>query len=170
MLAKSNTYLGVRGANRGATLSAGWGGMWMQSTGGTPANVVGATHPKETVIFNWGYSTSGSSIDSKPYPIPNRSLVEGMSSLPANSVLDRVGNALYRARYGSKWIGEWACATTLSSSPCPASWSTRPPAGRFTRSRWAGWLLARRPPMVDTQQTGDRAIGPRCHRCIGGTR
>jgi VCBS repeat-containing protein len=147
--AKSATWLDVLGAGRGATLGAGWGNMWMKSTGGMPVNVVGATHPTERVVFNRGYSTSGPSIDSRPYAIPNRPLVEGMPSLPAwdrhllvfqegtcvsqelynvangvempaNSVLDGVGNALYRVRYGSKWIAEAGVHYDMSSSLYPA--------------------------------------------------
>ncbi|TDO14611.1 VCBS repeat-containing protein [Mycobacterium sp. BK086] len=148
--AKSATWLDVLGASRGATLSAGWGTMWMKSTGGMPVNVVGATHPTESVVFNRGYSTSGPSIDNRPYAIPNRPLVEGMPSLPAwdrhllvfqegtcisqelynvangvelpaNSPLDGVGNALYRARYGSKWIAEAGVHYDMSSPLYPAS-------------------------------------------------
>jgi VCBS repeat-containing protein len=148
--AKSATWLDVLGAGRGATLGANWGNMWMKSTGGMPVNVVGATHPTEKVVFNRGYSTSGPSIDSRPYAIPNRPLVEGMPSLPAwdrhllvfqqgtcvsqelynvangvempaNSVLDGVGNALYRARYGSTWIAEAGVHYDMSSPLYPAS-------------------------------------------------
>lgn len=147
--AKSGTWLDVLGAGRGATLGAGWGNMWMKSTGGMPVNVVGATHPRETVVFNRGYSTSGPSIDSRPYAIPNRPIVEGMPSLPAwdrhllvfqegtcisqelynvangvelpaNSALDGIGNALYRVRYRSKWIAEAGVQYDMSSSLYPA--------------------------------------------------
>ena len=147
--AKSGTYLELLGAGRGATFHAGWGNMWMKSTGGMPVNVVGATHPKESVVFNRGYSTSGPSIDSRPYAIPNRPIVEGMPSLPAwdrhllvfqegtcisqelynvangvempaNSLLDGIGNALYRARYGSKWIAEAGVHVDMSSPLYPA--------------------------------------------------
>lgn len=147
--AKSATWLDVLGAGRGATLGAGWGNVWMKSTGGMPVNVVGAAHPTERVVFNRGYSTSGPSIDSRPYAIPNRPLVEGMPSqpawdrhllvfqegtcisqelynvangveLPANSVLDGVGNALYRVRYGSRWIAEAGVHYDMSSPLYPA--------------------------------------------------
>ncbi|PND55017.1 hypothetical protein CRM90_25060 [Mycobacterium sp. ENV421] len=149
VLAKSSTWLGVLGAGRGATLGANWGNQWMKSTGGMPVNVVGATHPTETVIFNRGYSTSGPSIDPRPYAIPNRPIVEGMPALPAwdrhllvfqegtcisqelynvangvempaNSPLDGVGNALYRARYGSKWIAEAGVHYDMSSPLYPS--------------------------------------------------
>lgn len=148
--AKSAIWLDVLGAGRGATLGAGWGNMWMKSTGGMPVNVVGATHPTESVVFNRGYSTSGPSIDSRPYAIPNRPIVEGMPSLPAwdrhllvfqegtcisqelynvangvempaNSPLDGVGNALYRVRYGSKWIAEAGVHYDMSSPLYPAA-------------------------------------------------
>ncbi|WP_158230545.1 Ig-like domain-containing protein [Mycobacterium sp. shizuoka-1] len=150
VLPKSGTWLDVLGASRGATLGAGWGSMWMKSTGGMPVNVVGANHPTETVVFNRGYSTSGPSIDKRPYAIPHRPIVEGMPSLPAwdrhllvfqqgtcisqelynvangvempaNSVLDGVGNALYRVRYGSKWIAEAGVHYDMSSPLYPAS-------------------------------------------------
>ncbi|APE17923.1 hypothetical protein BOH72_24345 [Mycobacterium sp. WY10] len=149
VLANSDTWLDVLGASRGATLGASWGRQWMKSTGGMPVNVVGATHPTETVIFNRGYTTSGPSIDSRPYAIPNRPIVEGMPSLPAwdrhllvfqegscvsqelynvangvempaNSLLDGVGNALYRVRYGSKWIAEAGVHYDMSSPLYPA--------------------------------------------------
>ncbi|MCX2932052.1 Ig-like domain-containing protein [Mycobacterium sp. CVI_P3] len=148
VLAQSDGWLDMLGANRGATLGANWGNMWMKSTGGMPVNVVGAAHPTETVVFNRGYSTSGPSIDSRPYAIPNRPLVEGMPSLPAwdrhllvfqegtcvsqelynvangvempaNSLLDRIGNFLYRVRYGSKWIAEAGVHYDMSSALYP---------------------------------------------------
>lgn len=87
VLAKSGTWLSVLGADRGATLRATWGGEpWMGSIGGMPVNVVGASRPAERVIFNRGLSTSGPSIDDRPYAIPDYPIVEGMGSAGAGTV------------------------------------------------------------------------------------
>ena len=87
VLAKSRTWLSVLGADRGATLRATWGGEpWMGSIGGMPVNVVGASRPAERVIFNRGLSTSGPSIDDRPYAIPDYPIVEGMGSAGAGTV------------------------------------------------------------------------------------
>ena len=84
VLAKSGTWLSVLGADRGATLRATWGGEpWMGSIGGMPVNVVSASQRTERVIFNRGLSTSGPSIDDRPYAIPDYPIVEGMG--PAGS-------------------------------------------------------------------------------------
>lgn len=149
VLTQSDTWLDVLGANRGATLRAAWGGEpWMGSTGGMPVNVVGASHPLETVIFNRGYSTSGPGIDDSPYAIPDHPLVEGMPDvpawdrhllvfqegtcisqelynvangveLPANSILDGLGNAAYAALYGSAWIAEAGVHVDMNSPLYP---------------------------------------------------
>ena len=87
VLAKSGTWLSVLGADRGATLRATWGGEpWMGSIGGMPVNVVGASRPAERVIFNRGLSTSGPSIDDRPYAIPDYPIVEGMGFAGAGTV------------------------------------------------------------------------------------
>lgn len=87
VLAKSDTWLSVLGADRGATLRATWGGEpWMGSVGGMPVNVVGASQRTERVIFNRGLSTSGPSIDDRPYAIPDYPIVEGMGSAGAGTV------------------------------------------------------------------------------------
>jgi VCBS repeat-containing protein len=87
VLAKSGTWLSVLGADRGATLRATWGGEpWMGSIGGMPVNVVGASRPAERVIFNRGLSTSGPSIDDRPYAIPDYPIVEGMGLAGAGTV------------------------------------------------------------------------------------
>lgn len=149
VMTESDTWLDVLGANRGATLRAAWGGEpWMGSTGGMPVNVVGASHPLETVIFNRGYSTTGPGIDNTPYAIPDHPLVEGMPDvpawdrhllvfqegtcisqelynvangveLPANSILDGLGNAAYAALYGSAWIAEAGVHVDMSSPLYP---------------------------------------------------
>ncbi len=133
----------------GGTLHPGFGGsLWMGSTGGMPVNVVSADHPVETVIFNRGYSTSGPSIDDRPYAIPDRPLVEGMPDvpawdrhllvfqkgtcisqelynvangveLPAAGVLDGLGNAAYAALWGSSWIAEAGVHVDMSSGLYP---------------------------------------------------
>lgn len=132
------------------TLHAGWGRPpWQGSSGGMPVNVVGPQHPTETVIFNRGYSTSGPSIDDRPYAIPDRPLVEGMPDvpawdrhllvfqegscisqelynvangveLPAAGVLDALGNAAYAALWGSAWIAEAGVHVDMSSPLYPA--------------------------------------------------
>jgi len=87
VLAQSGTWLSVLGADRGATLRATWGGEpWMGSIGGMPVNVVGASQRTERVIFNRGLSTSGPSIDDRPYAIPDYPIVEGMGSAGAGAV------------------------------------------------------------------------------------
>lgn len=87
VLAKSGTWLSVLGADRGATLRATWGGEpWMGSIGGMPVNVVSASQRTERVIFNRGLSTSGPSIDDRPYAIPDYPIVEGMGSAGAGTV------------------------------------------------------------------------------------
>jgi VCBS repeat-containing protein len=132
VLAKSATWTRLLGGN----LFAAWGGdQWMGNTAGMPVNTVSATRARETVIFNRGYTTSGPSIDSTPYAIPDYPLVEGMPSapawdrhllvfqegtcvsqelynvangveLPANGFGDALANSLYASRYGSAWIAE----------------------------------------------------------------
>lgn len=146
VLAKSDTWTALLGG----TLIAGWGGEpWMGNTAGMPVNVVGADRPTERVIFNRGYSTSGPSIDDRPYAIPDYPLVEGMPSvpawdrhllvfqegtcisqelynvangveLPANSVPDALGNAVYANVYGSAWIAEAGVQVDMSSPLYPA--------------------------------------------------
>lgn len=148
--AQSVAWLNILGASRGATLNANWGKTWQSTTGGMPVNVIGASARPETVIFNRGYSTSGPSIDSRPYAIPDRPIIEGMPSLPAwdrhllvfqegtcisqelynvangvempaNSFLDAIGNAIYRAMYGSSWIAEAGVHYDMSSPYYPAT-------------------------------------------------
>ena len=150
VMAQSSAWLGVLGAGRGATLRANWGNTWMNATAGMPVNVVSATQPTEKVIFNRGYSTSGPSIDSRPYAIPDRPVIEGMPSypawdrhllvfqpgtcvsqelynvangveLPANSFLDGLGNAVYRAIYGSSWIAEAGVHYDMNSGLYPVT-------------------------------------------------
>ena len=133
----------------GGTLRAAWGGNpWMGNTAGMPVNIVGPDRPGETVIFNRGVSSSGPSIDSRPYAIPDRPLVEGMPDvpawdrhllvlqtgtcvsqelynvangveLPANGVGDALANAAYAAAYGSAWIAEAGVRYDLSSPLYP---------------------------------------------------
>lgn len=87
VLAKSDTWLTVLGADEGATLRATWGGKpWLGSVGGMPVNIVGASHRTERVIFNRGLSTSGPSIDGRPYAIPDFPIVEGMGSAGAGTL------------------------------------------------------------------------------------
>ena len=87
VLAQSGTWLTVLGADRGATLRATWGGdPWMGSIGGMPVNIVSASRRTERVIFNRGLSTSGPSIDERPYAIPDYPIVEGMGSAGAGTV------------------------------------------------------------------------------------
>ena len=146
VLAKSSTWTSLLGGN----LWAAWGGQpWMGNTAGMPVNTVGASRPKETVIFNRGYSTSGPSIDDRPYAIPDYPLVEGMPDvpawdrhllvfqegtcvsqelynvangveLPANSVQDALGNAIYANAYGSAWIAEAGVQVDMNSPLYPA--------------------------------------------------
>lgn len=132
VLAKSSTWTSLLGG----TLRAAWGGApWLGNTAGMPVNTVAATQPTETVIFNRGLSSTGPSIDNRPYAIPDRPLVEGMPAvpawdrhllvlqtgtcvsqdlynvangveLPATGVGDALANAAYAAAYGSAWIAE----------------------------------------------------------------
>ncbi|WP_328362153.1 Ig-like domain-containing protein [Mycobacterium sp. NBC_00419] len=148
--AQSGAWMNVLGASRGATLKANWGYTWQNATAGMPVNVIGATARTEKVIFNRGYATSGPSIDSRPYAIPDRPIVEGMPSapawdrhllvfqegtcisqelynvangveLPANSLLDALGNAVYRAMYGSSWVAEAGVHYDMSSPYYPTT-------------------------------------------------
>ena len=132
VLAKSATWTTLLGG----TLRAAWGGQpWMGSTGGMPVNTVPADRAGETVIFNRGLSTSGPTIDDRPYAIPDYPIVEGMPDvpawdrhllvfqegtcisqelynvangveLPANGIGDALANAIYASQYGSAWIAE----------------------------------------------------------------
>jgi len=132
VLAKSDTWTTLLGG----TLRAAWGGEpWMGSTGGMPVNTVAADRPTERVIFNRGLTTSGPTIDDRPYAIPDYPLVEGMPDvpawdrhllvfqegtcisqelynvangveLPANGIGDALANAIYANQYGSAWIAE----------------------------------------------------------------
>jgi len=132
VLAKSNTWITLLGG----TLRATWGGdPWMGNTGGMPVNTVSASHRTERVIFNRGLTTSGPSIDDRPYAIPDYPIVEGMPNvpawdrhllvfqegtcisqelynvangveLPANSIGDALANGIYASQYGSAWIAE----------------------------------------------------------------
>ena len=145
VLAKSDTWTALLGG----TLRAAWGGEpWMGNTAGMPVNVVGPDRPTETVIFNRGYSTSGPSIDDRPYAIPDYPLVEGMPNAPAwdrhllvfqeetcisqelynvangvelppNSIADALGNAVYANLYGSAWIAEAGVRFDMSSPLYP---------------------------------------------------
>ena len=150
VLAKSDTWLTLLGAERGATLRATWGGdQWMGNTGGMPVNIVSASHRTERVIFNRGLTTSGPSIDDRPYAIPDYPIVEGMPSvpawdrhllvfqegtcisqelynvangveLPANSIGDALANGIYNSLYGSAWIAEAAVRYDMSDPLYPA--------------------------------------------------
>ena len=150
VLAKSDTWLTLLGAERGATLRATWGGdQWMGNTGGMPVNIVSASHRTERVIFNRGLTTSGPSIDDRPYAIPDYPIVEGMPSvpawdrhllvfqegtcisqelynvangieLPANSVGDALANVIYAGAYGSAWIAEAGVQYDMSNPLYPA--------------------------------------------------
>jgi len=132
VLAKSDTWISLLGG----TLRATWGGdPWMGNTSGMPVNTVAADRPTERVIFNRGLTTSGPTIDDRPYAIPDYPLVEGMPNvpawdrhllvfqegnctsqelynvangveLPANSIGDALANAIYANQYGSTWIAE----------------------------------------------------------------
>jgi VCBS repeat-containing protein len=150
LLRESDEFIELLGGARGETLRSGMGAKeWMGSTGGgMPVNVVEASHPKETVIFNRGYSTSGPGIDDRPYAIPDRPLVEGMPSAPAwdrhlfvfqketcisqelinvangvelpdAGVLDALGNAAYRAIWGDQWIAGAGAQYDMSSRLYP---------------------------------------------------
>ena len=134
----------------GGTLRAAWGREpWMGSTAGMPVNTVAADRPRETVIFNRGLSTSGPTIDNRPYAIPDYPIVEGMPNipawdrhllvfqegsctsqelynvangveLPANSVGDALANAIYAGLYGSAWIAEAGVQYDMSNPLYPA--------------------------------------------------
>ena len=147
---ESETWTELLGGSRGATLRAVWAGNeWMGSTGGMPVNVVDSDHPKEDVVFNRGYSTTGPGIDDRPYAIPHRPLVEGMPSypawdrhllvfqketcisqelynvangveLPGAGIQDILGNAAYAAIWGSRWIAEAGAQYDMSSPLYPA--------------------------------------------------
>jgi len=132
VLAKSATWTALLGGN----LRAAWGGdPWMGNTAGMPVNTVAADRPTERVIFNRGLTTSGPTIDDRPYAIPDYPIVEGMPNvpawdrhllvfqegtcisqelynvangveLPANSIGDALANGIYASQYGSAWIAE----------------------------------------------------------------
>lgn len=146
VLPQSSTWTALLGG----TLQTSWGRPpWQGSSGGMPVNVVGPDHPTETVVFNRGYSTSGPSIDERPYAIPDRPLVEGMPDvpawdrhllvfqegtcvsqelynvangveLPAAGIQDALGNAVYAALWGSAWIAEAGVHVDMSSPYYPA--------------------------------------------------
>ncbi len=150
LLPESDKFIELLGGGAGGTLKSGMGAKeWMGSTGGgLPVNVVEASHPKETVIFNRGYSTSGPGIDDRPYAIPDRPLVEGMPSVPAwdrhllvfqkdtcisqelinvangvelpdAGILDALGNAAYRAIWGDQWIAQGGAQYDMNSPLYP---------------------------------------------------
>ena len=149
VLGASAEWIDLLGGGRGGTLLARWGGgEWMGSTGGIPVNVVAADHPKEVVIFNRGYSTTGPGIDDRPYAIPDRPLVEGMPSypawdrhllvfqegtcisqelinvangveLPGAGIADILGNAIYRSLYGSTWLAQGGAQYDMNSARYP---------------------------------------------------
>ena len=146
VLAKSATWTTLLGG----TLRAAWGGEpWMGSTGGMPVNTVAADRPTERVIFNRGLSTSGPTIDDRPYAIPDYPLVEGMPNvpawdrhllvfqkgtcisqelynvangveLPANGIGDALANGIYANQYGSAWIAEAGVRYDMSDPLYPA--------------------------------------------------
>jgi VCBS repeat-containing protein len=146
VLAKSATWTTLLGGN----LFAAWGGdPWMGNTAGMPVNTVAATRAGETVIFNRGYATSGPSIDSSPYAIPDYPLVEGMPSapawdrhllvfqegtcvsqelynvangveLPAAGFADALANSIYASNYGSTWLAEAGVHYNMNSPLYPA--------------------------------------------------
>jgi len=146
VLAKSATWATLLGG----TLRAAWGGApWMGSTGGMPVNTVAADRAGETVIFNRGLSTSGPSIDDRPYAIPDYPIVEGMPDvpawdrhllvfqegtcisqelynvangveLPANGIGDALANAIYANQYGSAWIAEAGVRFDMSDPLYPS--------------------------------------------------
>lgn len=146
LLPESDKFIELLGGSRGGTLKSGMGAReWMGSTGGgMPVNIVDASHPKETVVFNRGYATSGPGIDDRPYAIPDHPLVEGMPSvpawdrhlfvfqkgtcisqelinvahgfeLPAAGILDALGNAAYAAIWGDRWIAGAGAQYDMSS-------------------------------------------------------
>ena len=146
VLAQSATWTSLLGG----TLRAVWGGApWLGNTAGMPVNTVADTQPTETVIFNRGLSSSGPSIDNRPYAIPDRPLVEGMPDvpawdrhllvlqtgtcvsqelynvangveLPANGVGDALANVAYAAAYGPAWIAESGVHYDMNSPLYPA--------------------------------------------------
>ncbi len=145
VLAKSTTWTTLLGGN----LFAAWGGdPWMGNTAGMPVNTVAATRAPEKVIFNRGYSTSGPSIDSSPYAIPDYPLVEGMPlapawdrhllvfqegtcvsqelynvangvELPASDIGDALANSIYAGSYGSTWLAEAGVHYNMNSPLYP---------------------------------------------------
>lgn len=150
LLPESDKFIELLGGSRGGTLKSGMGAKeWMGSTGGgLPVNIVEAAHPKETVIFNRGYSTTGPGIDDRPYPIPSYPIVEGMPSapawdrhllvfqketcisyelinvahgyeLPAAGVLDGLGSLLHRALWGDAWTAQGGAQYDMSSGLYP---------------------------------------------------
>ena len=150
VLPESDKFIELLGGSRGGTLKSGMGAKeWMGSTGGgLPVNIVEASHPKETVIFNRGYSTTGPGIDDRPYPIPSYPIVEGMPSapawdrhllvfqketcisyelinvahgyeLPAAGVLDGLGSVLHRALWGDAWTAQGGAQYDMSSGLYP---------------------------------------------------
>jgi len=146
VLAKSTTWTTLLGG----TLRAAWGGEpWMGSTGGMPVNTVAADRPTERVIFNRGLTTSGPTIDDRPYAIPDYPIVEGMPNvpawdrhllvfqegtcisqelynvangveLPANSIGDALANGIYASLYGSAWIAEAGVRYDMSNPLYPS--------------------------------------------------
>lgn len=146
LLPESAKFIEILGGSRDGKLKSDMGAKeWMGSTGdGMPVNIVEASHPKETVVFNRGYSTSGPGIDDRPYAIPDYPLVEGMPSvpawdrhlfvfqkgtcisqelnnvahgfeLPAAGILDALGNAAYAAIWGDRWIAGAGAQYDMSS-------------------------------------------------------
>lgn len=146
VLAQSGMWTTLLGGN----LRAAWGGdPWMGNTAGMPVNSVAADRPTERVIFNRGLTTSGPSIDDRPYAIPDYPIVEGMPNvpawdrhllvfqegtcisqelynvangveLPANSVGDALANAIYANQYGSAWIAEAGVRYSMSDPLYPS--------------------------------------------------
>ena len=145
VLAKSTTWTTLLGGN----LRAAWGGdPWMGNTAGMPVNTVAADRPTETVIFNRGLTTSGPTIDGRPYAIPDYPIVEGMPNvpawdrhllvfqegtcisqelynvangveLPANGIGDALANGIYASQYGSAWIAEAGVRYAMSDPLYP---------------------------------------------------
>ena len=145
VLAESDTWTTLLGGN----LRAAWGGdPWMGNTAGMPVNTVAANRPTERVIFNRGLTTSGPTIDDRPYAIPDYPIVEGMPNvpawdrhllvfqegscisqelynvangveLPANSIGDALANGIYASQYGSAWIAEAGVRYDMSSPLYP---------------------------------------------------
>jgi len=145
---RGGQWLAGLGAGSGGKLMAGWGVSWQGATGGIPLNFVAADRAKETVIFNRGYTTSGPSIDDRPYAIPDYPLVEGMPSvpqwdrhlmvfqdgtcisqelynvangveLPPSNIGDAIANSIYASNYGATWIAESGVQVDLRSNLYP---------------------------------------------------